>query len=583
MSIIGSKSAKLGVVLSYSGTNKGRLYKVRFDDGSESEHKAKNLQVEASKVNTSWDLTGVIGSGLVTTSTATVELAIVVGGNPYLLTGDGRGKFKAAPWRTGGGMDALSFKQSELLSDIKNGDIKWFFPESKQRSIVAFSASGKAESSEKGSDLQWSERVNSDDSDDSDDGDDNGVESEGDCAPSSDSGGRKRASRRRFGLGARSCRNSGNIGLLRAGLSTRPKTYRGRRACSGGNPHHSGMGWILRKNGDPLADNNKVGLDVDWYRASECVGIMDFLSEYPSHTPEICNLKCPACGKSGGISAKGWNNGATTCYDLASSFPCVVKRYRCTRCSEASNKHEKETDFTVMDVCGQFDPALRERLPVVVGKKLMTCDLLDSITSLAMRGMSISSIHEHCCEVYNSHHCRKHANYLRHARSYSKSSRRFFSTNEIEAFETRPLCHSPSLDFIRKAIIEDRKRSIATELRYITSLTGKVMKSDHTFWATKFCRENHKELYGSLFGIMNEHAEILLWSFGKTKSMNELASALSDFKERFSEAGVELPTCWYVDNPKETEKLLKFGVRDPEIFDGFGDELMVMADLFHVI
>ena len=86
----------------------------------------------------------------------------------------------------------MSFKQSELLSDIKNGDIKWFFPESKQRSIVAFSASGKAESSEKGSDLQWSERVNSDDSDDSDDGDDNGVESEGDCAPSSDSGGREK-------------------------------------------------------------------------------------------------------------------------------------------------------------------------------------------------------------------------------------------------------------------------------------------------------------------------------------------------------------------------------------------------------
>jgi hypothetical protein len=287
--------------------------------------------------------------------------------------------------------------------------------------------------------------------------------------------------------------------------------------------------------------------------------------------------------RSGSVSAKGWNDGATTCYDVTSSFPCIVKRYRCTGCPEAARKHEKETDFTVMDVCGQFDPALRERLPVVVGKKLSTCDLLDSITSLAMRGMSISSIHEHCCEVYNSHHCRKHADYLRHARSYSKTTARFFSTREIEPFETRPLCDSPSLEFIRKAIIEDRKRSIATELRYITSLTGKVMKSDHTFWATKFCRENHKELYGSLFGIMNEHAEVLLWCFAKTKSMNELASALNDFKERFSEAGMELPTLWYVDNPKETEKLLKFGVRDSGIFNGFGDELMVMADLFHVI
>ena len=146
MSIIGSKSAKLGVVLSYSGTNKGRLYKVRFDDGSESEHKAKNLRVEASKVNTSWDLTGVIGSGLVTTSTATVELAIVVGGNPYLLTGDGRGKFKAAPWRTEGGRDALTFKQGDLLSEIRNGDIEWFLPEGRQQPIVTFSASGKVES-----------------------------------------------------------------------------------------------------------------------------------------------------------------------------------------------------------------------------------------------------------------------------------------------------------------------------------------------------------------------------------------------------------------------------------------------------
>ena len=287
VSVIGSRGAKLGVVVGYSGKNKGRLYKVRFKDGSESDYKAKNLQVEASKVDTSWDLASVIGSGLVATSTATVELAIMAGGSPYLLSGDGRGKYKAAPWRTEEGKDALTFTQSGLLSEIKDGDIKWFFPEPRQQSTVILSAPGKTKGSEKGADLQWSElAVDSDDSDD--DGD---VGSEDDSTPPTGGGKRKRPSRRCFGLGARTCRNSGNIGLMRKGISIRPNTYRGRRACSAGNPLHSGMGWVMRKSGDPLADNNKVGLDADWYRASECIGIMDFLSEYPSYTPEICNLK----------------------------------------------------------------------------------------------------------------------------------------------------------------------------------------------------------------------------------------------------------------------------------------------------
>jgi hypothetical protein len=251
VSITDSKSAKLGVVLSYSGQNKGRSYKVRFEDGSESEYKAKKLQVEASKVDKSWDLASVIGSDLVTTSVSTIELAVMIGGSPYLLSGDGRGRYKAAPWRPEKGKDAraFKFKQSELISEIKDGDIEWFFPEGRQQSIVTFSAAGKAKSSEKIADLQWSERaVNSDDSDDDDDGGGD-VESEDDCTAPSSSRKRKRASRRRFGLGARTCRNSGNIGLVRTGLSTRPATYRGRRACSVGNPLHSGMGWILRKMG----------------------------------------------------------------------------------------------------------------------------------------------------------------------------------------------------------------------------------------------------------------------------------------------------------------------------------------------
>ena len=69
-----------------------------------------------------------------------------VGGSPYLLTGDGRGKFKAAPWRTEGGRDALTFKQGDLLTEIRNGDIEWFLPEGRQQPIVTFSASGKVES-----------------------------------------------------------------------------------------------------------------------------------------------------------------------------------------------------------------------------------------------------------------------------------------------------------------------------------------------------------------------------------------------------------------------------------------------------
>lgn len=72
-------------------------------------------------------------------------------------------------------------------------------------------------------------------------------------------------------------------------------------------------------------------------------------------------------------------------------------------------------------------------------------------------------------------------------------------------------------------------------------------------------RLNHQALYSALFAIMNEHGQVLFWSYTKTKSYTELAQALQELKERYTTLDAEdrLPRYWYVDNPSEVTNFLK--------------------------
>ena len=194
---------------------------------------------------------------------------------------------------------------------------------------------------------------------------------------------------------------------------------------------------------------------------------MDFLSEYPEFTPDIDRIRCPLCGECGNVSGKGYtfSSGVTTCYDIQSSFPCTMHRYRCVGCPEAVKVGKKESDFTAMDIADQFDPILRERLPVVVGDAMMTTSLLDMIISLALNGNSLAMIYRHVSEMYHSYDTRNHLSYLRHAEyHYGRTAAGLlersggFQPEAYAGVRGGGTCKPPSMAFLCRAIVEDRRR-----------------------------------------------------------------------------------------------------------------------------
>ena len=496
-----------GIVIKVEGTKKGRTITVRWADGVERPYTTKQLEVVGSKVNTDWDLRSIVSEGTITTSALKIKLMVYIGGIPYSLVGAGSGKYEAAPFvREEEGApsffeerkkrktkevpiskDALHFDTAELLRSIDKGEVKWFYPEAYRAAEGSSKRDGPTETPSIG----WNPAVSDSESDDESTSSLDDMIADNYEDPST----RPRPCENAFGLSAKTLRNSGNCAAIHRDIIARPRTHKGRRVSG---KVHSGTGWKIPKRGDPIADNTKVKFNVDWYRQSDCIGVMDFLSEYPEFTPDIDRIRCPVCGECGNVSGKGYtfSSGVTTCYDIQSSFPCTMHRYRCVGCPEAVKVGKKESDFTAMDIADQFDPILRERLPVVVGDAMMTTSLLDVIISLALNGNSLAMIHRHVSEIYHSYDTRNHLSYLRHAEyHYFRTAPGLiersggFQPEAYAGVRGGGTCKPPSMAFLRRAIVEDRRRDIVTELRYITSLVGKVMCSDHTFWACKHVRE----------------------------------------------------------------------------------------------
>ena len=89
-----------------------------------------------------------------------------------------------------------------------------------------------------------------------------------------------------------------------------------------------------------------------------------------------------------------------------------MKTYICRGCT--ASRGEKTGCYSLMDVAGQFHPALLESLPVVVGRSLVTHSLLALLVALCAQGMSISAMKKTVDEMYKEKFVRDHLAYLRH-------------------------------------------------------------------------------------------------------------------------------------------------------------------------
>ncbi len=166
----------------------------------------------------------------------------------------------------------------------------------------------------------------------------------------------------------------------------------------------------------------------------------------------------------------------------------------------------------------QCSPALRCQLPVICGAKLAGRDLLINIMSLRANFTPLERIHQILRELYGGFYLHRHESYLRDACSRHGSIAGKFKSNEVDrfgSFEETYFGNVPTVDFIRRLYLSEIERHKVTMLAYISSLVGDILRSDHTFYGTKHVRDGsaHTRLYNAIFGIMNEHGQVIFVTF----------------------------------------------------------------------
>ena len=499
-------SNRLGVVV---GTNGGKTlacrYTVRFEDGSTRGFKNKELVVIGARVVKQKSLEG--AATVTLTGCSSGALGVSLNGRASILT-RGIGDWKIAPFGGGEG-HTVRYSKAKLIASIRSGEVTWFDPprveagQDPRHQTDSVAASSSYTSDVNNPDAIWTSTVQ-----DPSDGESESDEESDVNATSTKSG----ASDTMHSVDDPYTRRR-----ILEELCLWPSIYRGAIASSNAK-ETPGEGFWFEKGGDALAANSGGGrqIDIDRYRAPSKFGIFDPFVQYPSKCPSLTSLKCPHCNQSaksiGKMWSKGWSCGGKRCFSLTECYPIVARRIRHMGCPE-SKENSGERDFTVLHqgVTAEFSSALRGAMPVHVGSVLFDKPLVDLIVESKAGGLSLSAIHGMVRRMYTICHARKWMSYL-----VDLNER---STGTVEGvFSQRPPLffgnfgdhgeRAPSLSKIRKCYLADCERRRETMLKYISSLKGEGLCSDHTFWAAKHVRVEHKKLYSALFAIMNEYGQV---------------------------------------------------------------------------
>lgn len=561
-----SKLNNVGVVVGYTGRTHGTRYAVMWADGTKTTRGKKDLSIMGSRV--------VADSSLEAAATVTMKgssacsLGVYVDGVPSVLVRDDGVTWRTTPFNTLSGTTS-TYSREQLCSDISDGTIQWFTPQLLvSTNQVGNTADVRVSSASPA--VSWQAVVSTDDLEsDLDTDDDESIEGE--------------KSERTHSVRDPYCSRAIIDALIRW-----PTIH-----CLGVSSTNTraipGSGFVFRKVTDPIAANGggSRAPNVDLFRAPSWFGCFDPFVQYPAETPSFSRLKCPFCECTGHVTSKGWNNGAKRCYEVNEVVPMATRRLRCNDCPKAK-AGKKERCFTLLHpyVVAQFDPTLRAKLPVTVGSVLFSKTLGDLIIELRAAGTSFSAIHKILVGLYNSAHTQKWHEYLLACNGWQQSL-----AGDFTAFKAGDFGkfgehgeRAPSVGKIREYYLAECSRRKRTQLQYICSLKGEVLKADHTFWATKAIAQEHVRLFMSLYGIMNEHGQICFWAFAKSKSSHALAANLEAFGERYKDDTLDAngPKVFYVDNPSEVREFLKNGNKGGS-FGGFGDSLLVLHDPFHML
>ena len=230
-----------------------------------------------------------------------------------------------------------------------------------------------------------------------------------------------------------------------------------------------------------------------------------------------------------------------------------------------------------------MDPAFREHVGILrTHRYLVDVSLIDMVNRLRAGGVGHGLVSKALAYVATNRYLRrKKAWYcaaFRHQHDFKKPAR-FGDFSSRHGYGGRVL----SGPMLKGLWMADAKRRTPLSYAFLSTVTGKVLKLDHTFWSTKHVREAGHQLFEAQLGIANEIGQIVGTVFTPSKSLNDVEVLFRKIKLRYSAWGKEIrgPQFIYTDNPEVDRGFFMGNATHEGIFPETC--LSVSTDPFHLL
>jgi len=132
----------------------------------------------------------------------------------------------------------------------------------------------------------------------------------------------------------------------------------------------------------------------------------------------------------------------------------------------------------------------------------------------------------------------------------------------------------PSATLVRECFLEYFENNMEAFCdKWMRSLSGQVLSSDHTFKIASFVWSLKQQPFGAFWAVLNEFHEVITMAFVRDKSNDCIKPILNGLKRRYNELGKDDPWAWYSDQCCVDRKLIT----------SFFPKTEVKKDLYHFL
>lgn len=177
--------------------------------------------------------------------------------------------------------------------------------------------------------------------------------------------------------------------------------------------------------------------------------------------------------------------------------------------------------------------------------------------------------YEHCFQYINKNSNSTLNNYFS-SNVQQKIPPKFSKFEDSEGYQG----NIPSATLIRECFLGYFENHLENFYdKWMRSLSGQVLSSDHTFKIASFVWNLKNQPFGAFWAVLNEFHEVITMAFVKDKSNNCIKPMLNGLKKRYDELKKEYPWAWYSDQCCIDRKLITSVFSNTE----------VKKDLFHFL